>query len=91
MPRRDGTGPMERGSMTGRGVGVCTGSNAAKYGAGFGLGLGCRRGYGRNTNVDQITPETQIELLQEQNDVLQRRLEAIETCIPGKYNDEFLK
>ena len=33
MPRRDGTGPMGAGSMTGRVLGVCTGSNAVKYGA----------------------------------------------------------
>ena len=51
MPRRDGTGPMGAGSMTGRGLGSCTGANAVKYGAGLGLGLGlglaCRRGFGR--------------------------------------------
>jgi hypothetical protein len=51
MPRRDGTGPMGAGSMTGRGLGICTGANAVKYGAGLGMGLGlglaCRRGFGR--------------------------------------------
>ena len=51
MPRRDGTGPMGGGSMTGRGLGLCTGANAVKYGAGLGMGLGlglaCRRGFGR--------------------------------------------
>ena len=36
MPRRDGTGPMGAGSMTGRGLGLCTGANAVKYGAGLG-------------------------------------------------------
>ena len=49
MPRRDGTGPMGAGSMTGRGLGLCTGANAVKYGAGIGMGLGrglaCRRGF----------------------------------------------
>ncbi len=49
MPRQDGTGPMGRGSMTGRGLGLCNGMNAAKFGAGFGLGLlsRCRRSFGR--------------------------------------------
>ena len=51
MPRRDGTGPMGAGSMTGRGLGLCTGANAVKYGAGLGMGLGlglaCRRCFGR--------------------------------------------
>ncbi|OFI06320.1 hypothetical protein CLOACE_10930 [Clostridium acetireducens DSM 10703] len=31
MPRRNGTGPMGAGSMTGRGLGLCTGANAVKY------------------------------------------------------------
>lgn len=48
MPRRDGTGPMGAGTMTGHGLGFCTGKNAVKRGAGLGLGLGfaCRRGFG---------------------------------------------
>ena len=37
MPRRDGTGPMGAGSMTGRGLGSCTGVNAVKNDAGLGL------------------------------------------------------
>ncbi|HAU31364.1 MAG: Uncharacterized protein XD78_2224 [Desulfotomaculum sp. 46_296] len=82
MPGRDGTGPMGRGSMTGRGLGFC-GANISRYGAGFGfgLGLGCRRGFGRrfdgNFKVDQTSLQTQKELLQEQKNVLQRRLEVI--------------
>ena len=51
MPRRDGTGPMGAGAMTGKGIGLCTDANAVKYGAGLGMGLGlglaCRRGFGR--------------------------------------------
>jgi len=49
MPRRDGTGPMGRGAMTGRGLGFCTGVNAVGYGAGLGRGYGAGlgRGYGR--------------------------------------------
>ncbi|PHJ36910.1 hypothetical protein P378_19550 [Desulforamulus profundi] len=84
MPRRDGTGPMGLGSMTGRGLGFCTGANAVKYGAGLGLGLGlgCRRGlgrgFGRNFAVDQTSSKTQKELLQEQKDLLQSRLEVID-------------
>ncbi len=45
MPRRDGTGPLGFGPMTGRGLGVCTGVNAPIYGRGF--GGGCGRGFGR--------------------------------------------
>ncbi len=40
MPGRDGTGPMGRGSMTGRGLGVCSGADVGGYGAGMGRGFG---------------------------------------------------
>lgn len=86
MPRRDGTGPMGAGPMTGRGLGLCTGANAVKYGAGLGLGLGlglaCRRGFGRGFGrgfaVNQNSSKTQKELLQEQKNVLKSRLDVID-------------
>lgn len=84
MPRRDGTGPMGAGSMTGRGLGLCTGANAVKYGAGLGLGLGlaCRRGFGRGFGrgvaVNQNSSKTQKELLQEQRDAMKSRLDVID-------------
>ena len=53
MPRGDGTGPLGRGSMTGRGMGYCAGFEAPGYancgrfggrmrarGLGFGRGMG---------------------------------------------------
>ena len=82
MPRRDGTGPMGAGSMTGRGLGLCTGANAVKYGAGLGMGLGlglaCRRGFGRGFEVNQTSSKTHKELLQEQKTMLQYRLTVID-------------
>lgn len=82
MPRRDGTGPMGAGSMTGRGLGLCTGANAVKYGAGLGMGLGlgfaCRRGFGRGFAFNQTFSKTQKELLNEQKTMLQDRLEVID-------------
>ena len=86
MPRRNGTGPMGAGAMTGRGLGLCTGANAVKYGAGHGMGLGlgfaCRRGFGRGFGrgfaINQTSPKTQKELLTEQKTMLQDRLEAID-------------
>ncbi|NLK22187.1 MAG: DUF5320 domain-containing protein [Epulopiscium sp.] len=86
MPRRDGTGPMGAGAMTGRGLGICTGANAVKYGVGLGMGLGlglaCRRGFGRGFgrgfSVNQISSKTQKELLNEQKTMLQDRLESID-------------
>jgi len=86
MPGRDGTGPMGAGSMTGRGLGICTGATTVKYGAGLGMGLGlglaCRRGFsfgfGRGFVFNQTSPKTQKELLYEQKTMLQNRLEVIE-------------
>lgn len=65
MPGRDGTGPMGRGAMSGRGLGVCNGTNVVRYGAGLGrglgmgLGFGCRRGFGRYFIADQTVSKTQ--------------------------------
>jgi hypothetical protein len=84
MPRRDGTGPMGAGTMIGRGLGLCTGANAVRYGTGFrmGLGLACRRGFGggfgRGFAVNETSPKTQKELLQEQKAILQNRIEVID-------------
>lgn len=84
MPRRDGTGPMGAGSMTGRGIGICSGTKAAKYGAGLGMGLGlaCRRGFGRGFGrsfaANQTGSKSQKELLQEQRILLQAKLEAVD-------------
>ena len=83
MPRRDGNGPM-----AGRNFGLCTGANAVRYGSGFGMGLGFSgrrgfgggsgRGFGRDFAVNQTSAKTQKELLKEQKDILQNRLEAID-------------
>ncbi|MFA7660405.1 MAG: DUF5320 domain-containing protein [Anaerovoracaceae bacterium] len=80
MPRRDGTGPIGAGSMTGRGLGLCTGANEVKYGAGLGMGLGFGRGrgFGRGFAINQTSIKTQKELLDEQKTMLQGRLEVID-------------
>ena len=80
MPRRDGTGPIGAGSMTGRGQRLCTGANAVKYGAGLGMGLGFGRGcgFGRGFAINQTSTKTQKELLNEQKTMLQGRLEVID-------------
>ncbi|MDD2431183.1 MAG: DUF5320 domain-containing protein [Firmicutes bacterium] len=84
MPRRDGTGPMGAGAMTGRGLGPCRGTDATRYGAGVGMrrGLfyrrGFGRGFGRNYLVNEVSARRQKELLQEEKDILQSRLEVID-------------
>ena len=82
MPRRNGTGPIGARSITGRGLGHCTGANVVGYGAelgmGLGLGLACRRGFGRGFAINQNSAKTHKDLLQEQKELLQSRLEVID-------------
>lgn len=84
MPRGDGTGPMGRGPMSGRGTGFCNLANAAQSVVGLGLGLALRRRRGsgqwvdRYNNIDQAASTTPKELLQKQKAALQRRLEVID-------------
>lgn len=86
MPRRDGTGPMGAGPMTGRGLGPCVGAKAVKYCAGIGLGLGLgfalKRGFGRGFRrwfaINKNPSKTQREMLQEQKDALKSRLDVID-------------
>jgi hypothetical protein len=82
MPRMDGTGPMGAGAMTGRGLGLCTGLNEARYGIGRGRGMGfgpCRgRGFGRGFVAYQTPSKTPKELLEEEKNMLQERLKMID-------------
>ncbi|MCF7924746.1 MAG: DUF5320 domain-containing protein [Candidatus Izimaplasma sp.] len=71
MPGRDRTGPEGLGSMTGRRMGPCNGSNTTFVGRGYGRVLG--RGYGRRF---AYTP-TKEDLQREKED-LQKRIEQIE-------------
>ena len=62
MPGRDGTGPIGRGPMMGRGLGPCSGAGTFRR-----RGLGYRRGLA----------QTDKDLLIEQKELLQRRLDMI--------------
>lgn len=83
MPGGDGTGPMGRGAMTGRGFGICNDANVTEYGIGFGFGrgLGCRRGFGRgfarNFQLNQTPSKTQKEFLTDQKKFLEERLNMV--------------
>lgn len=88
MPGRDGSGPLGAGPLTGRGLGPCAGRRlkyAAGAGAGIGLGLGLGLGLGRRrrfrgagSTPAAVSGKTRKQLLQEQKDLLTRRLDAIE-------------
>ncbi|CUX15250.1 DUF5320 domain-containing protein [Clostridium sp. C105KSO13] len=80
MPRRDGTGPIGAGTMSGRGLGLCTNKNIFRYDAG--LGLACKRGFGggfgRGFAANQNSAKINKDLLREQKELLQSRLEVID-------------
>ena len=88
MPRGDGTGPRGTGPMTGRGLGICSGANLAKIGAGLGIGWGLARGcglgrgfgrgIGRALAFRQVPAKTDKEFLEEQKSILKNQLENIE-------------
>lgn len=92
MPGRDGTGPMGVGKMSGRGLGACsdakTGSDVNVAGAGFGRGCRCGfgrgqargngRGFGRGNGYNRTPSASQKEVLEEQQALLQNRLEMIQ-------------
>jgi len=78
MPRRDGTGPMGTGAMTGRGAGFCNAAKVVGVMGGLGLGwrLGCRggRGLGFRNNINS---EDRKNTLNEQKNFLENSLNLI--------------
>lgn len=95
MPGGDGTGPMGRGPLTGRGLGYCAGGypryglgRRAGFGArGYGLGLGYRRGYRAYYPVEPVDPRTERELLEEERAVLENRLKMVSRELEGLSDD----
>jgi len=89
MPYLDGTGPMGRGPLTGRGLGYC--------GAGLGLGCGRRMGAGRLRGYGwrsaeweaawggvpsiPMTEDIQKQALLNEQKALKMRLEALKAQI----------
>jgi hypothetical protein len=80
MPRRDGTGPIGQGAMTGRGMGICNGGDNIQYGYGVGYGrrtkFNCRRGFSRYYGAGAPVFQ-QLDSLKEQKELLERRLKEI--------------
>nr|WP_319474141.1 DUF5320 domain-containing protein [uncultured Sphaerochaeta sp.] len=62
MPKRNGTGPMGYGPMTGRGMGYCRGG----VGYGMGRGAGFGRGLGWGMHVSPISLAERKRLLEEE-------------------------
>jgi len=89
MPNKDGTGPLGRGPLTGRGQGDCcpreqNGSNmnfrrGQGFGRGRGFGRGFRQGFNQIDNQRQFPISAPVELTkQEKQQILKAELKQIE-------------
>ena len=83
MPRRDGTGPVGYGPITGRGFGLCN-TNAIKYGSIglglLGLGYGCQRGYRWYASQKDFS-KSEKELLEKRKEILKNQLDQIDKLL----------
>lgn len=92
MPRGDGTGPLGQGSMTGRGLGYCSGSAQPGFAAraGFRMGRGFARcmgrgfsGFGRGFGFMRASVYNDP---QAEKSILQNQLNALETAVAAIKN-----
>lgn len=89
MAGRDGTGPLGEGALTGRGLGFCGTRLARGRRAGYGIGYGPGRsrgrirggargfGFGRNLVYDEFDDRSVKEILTEEKEILEDRLNNI--------------
>jgi hypothetical protein len=88
MPRRDGTGPIGMGPMTGRGFGFCGHRFYGRrncfgrgfgpwYGAGYGFAPGYGQGYFKQDMTEKEFLKNQKEFLESQIELLEKELEDL--------------
>lgn len=84
MARRDGSGPLGQGALTGRGFGACNQENTFnnfRCGQGSGRGMemkmGRRAGLGRGFGYYEASMQRPKDLLQEEKEMLKKRLDFI--------------
>ncbi len=84
MPQGDRTGPNGQGSMTGRGMGYCSGYNTPGcinqgFGRGMGRGFGRGRGFAWRARTMQIMPIQQPAVITEkqEKEFLEQELSAL--------------
>lgn len=98
MPRRDGTGPMGMGSMTGRGAGFCLSvvshgyANSDRFGGNFGRGCRFRRMSnginqpgGASFGYEPIVDEK--EILSRQAEFLENQLQQVKKRLSNLNED----
>lgn len=94
MARRDGTGPLGMGPLTGRGLGPCGEGYFSYrrprlglrygYGRGFGRGLGYYGSYGQYP-VDESTERAYIE---EEKAILEARLKELNVVLNERQDED---
>ncbi|HBG49413.1 MAG TPA: hypothetical protein DDW90_07930 [Cyanobacteria bacterium UBA9971] len=82
MPRRDGTGPMGMGQMTGKRMGVCAGIRTGQ-GCGNGRGMGNGRGFNAQFRANNLAPlqQDEVSLLKNQAAILESTLSNVKEKI----------
>lgn len=86
MPGRDGTGPMAKGTMRGRGMGYCYSGGKSgrgyRQGIGMGSGNGCRRANGQFDNdVALMDQEMTKNVLENRKSILEKQLTHIKNAL----------
>lgn len=75
MPGLDGTGPFGTGPV-GRGLGPCSGGYTGRFFRNWGRGFRQGGRFGWNSMV-QLSPEEEINLLEQEKSCLERQIEAL--------------
>ena len=87
MPGGDGTGPLGRGPLTGRGFGYCSGSGDQRpgygrpfFGRGFrGYGSPWSRSYREDAADERLSLQRQADFMKRQLRTIEERLKEIES------------
>ncbi len=69
MPRQDGTGPLGKGPLTGKGLGPC--------GAGMRRGLGYRRQVVLNKDEERKILEAELKEIKAEREEIEKRLKDL--------------
>lgn len=91
MPRNDGTGPLGKGSMTGRGLGKCNDERAfglGRRGRGMRGALGCRRGFGKFSYNDTTSPQSEKAILEKEKEILELELKDVNETLKNYSEDD---
>lgn len=91
MARRDGTGPLGMGTLTGRGLGPCRGGNSSyrrpsryEYGRGFGRCLGYY-GYSEPYPIDK---NIERAFIKEEKAILEARLKNLNEILDESRDED---